>query len=274
MNYHISINQRAALALGLSLIEAVIADAFRGMLSSPKIEEKIHGNTSYKWVAVQKLIDDLPLLDLKPRAMAGYIASLEAKGVIQRCPENQKLGKGFFKAGQNFDALFNDDTYAKNCIPPMQKIAYNPNTNNPDTNNSLFFSENQNSQNEIPSYLEQSRAKVMEAKNTPVNPIESYKQTPMPNGLEGAKEAFCMWLDDQGERGKKVTRQQCEVNLKILLGCEDLAHAIESIKDAITGGWSKFYVSERKKPQSQQNGPQRGGYAPKKDLRLTGSNFD
>ena len=150
MNYTISFNQPCALAVGLDLQECVIVCGIASMFASSSIQEYVHDDICYKWIAPSKLLADLPILKFKKRSMMDKIKSLEDKGIIQRCPENQKLGKSFYRAGDKWDLLFykqpmqeNAYPYAENCTPPMQENAYPPmqenahytNTINPDINN-------------------------------------------------------------------------------------------------------------------------------------------
>ena len=160
MNYTIYINQPACLALGLDLPDAAIVDGIKSMLASSKIETFIHKGIVYKWIAPTKLLADVPILKIKKRALMGRIKALEDKGIIDRCPANQELGKSYYKSGANWDCLFSKQPMQPNAhpmqidaYPPMQPNAYppmqidahypnttiNPNTKDPIKAFSLFW---------------------------------------------------------------------------------------------------------------------------------------
>jgi hypothetical protein len=170
MNYTIYINQPACLALGLDLTDGAIVDSIKSMLASSKIETFIHEGIVYKWIAPSKLLADMPILNIKKRALMGRIKGLEEKGIIDRCPANQSLGKAYYKSGANWDNLFskqpmqmNAHPYANECIPPMQIDAHPPMQQNAHYPNTIDNNTKDRESNSPPPPFVESNRKALKA---------------------------------------------------------------------------------------------------------------
>ncbi len=152
MKYNINFNQKAVIDNKWDCLTAnhmVLLDCLVGSFNSRKLKTiNEHGEIWY-WLSVSEIIKQAPILRIKERQCRNIIKDLSDCGLVELHPENKKLGKHYIRLGLNYTKLLyfepmqnianptdepmqnNAQTYAKNCNPPMQKIAdYNSINNN------------------------------------------------------------------------------------------------------------------------------------------------
>ena len=157
MDFTISFNQPLCLSMGLDPIDSMIASSLRLIFASTSLKQYIIEDACYKQVRPELILKALPILNIKKRALQNRIASLEEKGIIERWEGNQGARMSLYKAGVNFDKLFQQvqedaqeckqmhSTNANKCTRRMQENALYQDTSNQDTktNNicpfSIFF---------------------------------------------------------------------------------------------------------------------------------------
>lgn len=110
MKYSISISQYGAARAGLlgkvDIIDLSIFDAFKDFANSDRIQKiQRHGYTWF-WVDYQLIISELPFAAINTSdAIYRRMKKLAAAEVIIFCPDNQQLGKSFFRWGPKYDIL-------------------------------------------------------------------------------------------------------------------------------------------------------------------------
>jgi len=133
MKYSIHINQKQAVALGITNInQAVIFDLLIGVAAWA--DPQIIGDEVYYWVARQKIADELPILDIKPKTVYRHLKILADNGLI----DYVKLGaKDCVKITEKGKSYYVDSkipqTGFQNPISGISKSAYkttNDNTTN------------------------------------------------------------------------------------------------------------------------------------------------
>jgi hypothetical protein len=277
MLYTISINQKAALDSGLPLNfqHLAVVAVLKNMFASSDTLEVWHDGRCFKWVALQTIADELPLLDLEKRRISGLISELEDMAIVERHPENKALRKSFFRASKNWNMLFTTmqkiaepsmqkiaEYTAKNCIDTTQKIAYDHSTNN----HSTIYKEKEEifsfSENNLPDAVKEIRVNIL--------PYQDFASLPFPSHIEKARPEWANFLKACKGIGKPIkTAQQAEALIKTLAGYSNTdSDAIASITYSIAGGYPNFYDRRASATQPKANSPQsqvRG---------RTGSNFD
>ena len=110
MKYTLTANQYAAFKLGLlgivDAIDLLLYDSFKNFANSGR-SQKLHDNgETWFWVAYAEIIKETPFLKIKSKdGVYRRMKNLEAAKIIAFHPENQKMGRTFFKWGENYDAM-------------------------------------------------------------------------------------------------------------------------------------------------------------------------
>ena len=151
MKYNININQKAVIDNGwdLKIEHLVILDSVVAMIDSHKFKTKVDGDNLWYWIKVSKILEELPLLQIKERRLRTLISELCDCNLLEKNPDNKKMRTHYIKLGSNYSKyLFsgsNEDEstmqnntkhLAENCQHTMQNIANYNNTNN-NTNNNI-----------------------------------------------------------------------------------------------------------------------------------------
>lgn len=110
MKYTITSNQYAAWRLGLhgviDLIDLAIFDAFKNFANSNRSQKLSDESGTWFWVAYPVIISELPFSGLNTKdAIYRRMKRLEAAKIIQFHPDNQRMGRTFFRWGDNYDAM-------------------------------------------------------------------------------------------------------------------------------------------------------------------------
>lgn len=102
----ISINQAQVVTLGLELdlIDLALFDYCQSYLLSSKSNKTLVEGKIYVQVRPEHIIADMPLLGLTTtKSINNHIDALIGAGLLERCPENQKLRGTYICAGYRYD---------------------------------------------------------------------------------------------------------------------------------------------------------------------------
>jgi len=101
MTYTLSINQKQAISLGLTNVNQVI---ILGLIAEVHswAEPEIIDNTVYYWTARQKIVEELPLLNLKPDSVYRHLKSLAKLGLIDYVKNGKKDCVILTKKGKSY----------------------------------------------------------------------------------------------------------------------------------------------------------------------------
>ena len=113
MKYTIQVNQAGADAANLrgkvDIIDLAIFDAFKDFANGMKCEKKICGGRVWFWISYKLIIDEIPYCNILTNdGIYRRMKNLQAAGVIDFHPDNQKTGKTFFSWGAAYDTLISD----------------------------------------------------------------------------------------------------------------------------------------------------------------------
>lgn len=107
MKYNININQKAIVDLGLDLdvIDATILDWMKDFALSNKILKIHHEGETYFFFAYEKILKDLPIINIKKDTIYRRIKKMAEQNIIIPHPNNQELNKPFYKFSELFNSL-------------------------------------------------------------------------------------------------------------------------------------------------------------------------
>lgn len=233
--------------LGISMNEYAVLDLIARLSCNPKYPFCI--------MSAESIANDF---DLSRQSVMNIFASLESKGHITR--DGQKK----IASERAYNLIIAQDKGVKKVDRGVKKVDRwcKESLHNNDINNNISIYKRE-SENFLPDYVQESRAKVA------LNDVSQYKALPFSERMEGARQAFSDWLDDQHERGKKVTRAQCEINIKALEQFSDVQQAINAIQYSIIKGYPKFYDNGAGKNEgAKHNEVARQSRAGKTDARF------
>jgi len=128
MKYTIHVNQAGADAANLrgkvDIIDLAIFDAFKDFANGTKCEKKVGPDGRvWFWVSYSLIIAEIPYCGIKTNdGIYRRMKNLQAVGVIEFHPENQRTNKTFFTWGATYDLLISDsDLRMKNLTPTDEK---------------------------------------------------------------------------------------------------------------------------------------------------------
>jgi hypothetical protein len=116
MKYTIEVNQfgadKASLRGKVDIIDLAIFSAFKDFANGTKCEKKMTPDGRvWFWISYSLIIDELPYCNIKSKdGIYRRMKNLQAAGVIDFHPDNQKENKTFFAWGQAYDLLISDTT--------------------------------------------------------------------------------------------------------------------------------------------------------------------
>ena len=113
MKWTISINQRAAVELGLEvdMIDLAVFDMLKDYTPCAACKKMQDGEKQYFSVPYKKVLSELPLLPIKTSdGLYRRFKKLEQAGILEMHPENAKMAMVWFAWGRNFQALSFDNT--------------------------------------------------------------------------------------------------------------------------------------------------------------------
>ena len=104
----LNINQAVAQEKGLDITDLLILDWFQSFSASGQMEKKITDNDVYYWCSYQKIVDDLPILNIAARGVAVHIKKLIDKHILEGVTEQTKHGKRIYirLMGGAYSALY------------------------------------------------------------------------------------------------------------------------------------------------------------------------
>ena len=114
MKYTIQISQVGADAANLrgkiDIVDLAIFDAFRDFANGTKCEKKMTPDGRvWFWISYGLIIAELPYCNIKSKdGIYRRMKNLQAAGVIDFHPDNQKKNKTFFAWGPVYDILISD----------------------------------------------------------------------------------------------------------------------------------------------------------------------
>lgn len=92
----LGIDQKRAIELGLDVVDVVLLDVIGHKLASESTEKQEIEGRQYVWVCYQSLIEWLPILGLKKRALALRLDKLVGKGILRKFIDKEKGNFTFF----------------------------------------------------------------------------------------------------------------------------------------------------------------------------------
>lgn len=112
MKYKILINQKEAIQLGLSLQEAILLDI---LSTATRWAESIHLDTEKEsyWVARQKIITELPILNIKPDTIYRKLKLLQQKKLIEYKEKGKKDCIRLTELGKSYSSKKSDKDSSK-----------------------------------------------------------------------------------------------------------------------------------------------------------------
>jgi hypothetical protein len=115
MKYNIYINQKAVIDNGwdLNITHLAILDCIAGMINSNMFQKMIEDSQEWYWVSPSKIIEELPLLNVKENRVRQLLNDLESCQLIEKNKNNQTYSRTFLKLGANYRLL----TFAENNTP-------------------------------------------------------------------------------------------------------------------------------------------------------------
>lgn len=102
----ITINQAQVVAMGLNvdIIDLALLDYCQNYLLSAKAKRTLVDGKVYVMVSPTDIINDMPLLGLTTsKSINNHIDSLIEAGLLERCPDNQKLRGTYICQGVRYD---------------------------------------------------------------------------------------------------------------------------------------------------------------------------
>lgn len=101
-NFIFEFDQEVSLRLGLKLNEMLFLDYLLKFIDSGNMRLKLRDGKRYYRLTYKKVLEDLPILNVKERQLRNIISDLEKKGILERLSEL----KNEMHLYVNFDVLF------------------------------------------------------------------------------------------------------------------------------------------------------------------------
>lgn len=142
-------NQEKAIELGLDLTDLLI---LRWIIDfSPKMSKKIIDDKEYFWVKYQALLEDIPIIDVKDRALRYRLKKLVDKDVLEHKTVKKDGTFSFYTFGNKYIELIKEmqpiaEGLATNCREGRQPIAEqnNPSTKYNKSTKYIYYGEYKN----------------------------------------------------------------------------------------------------------------------------------
>lgn len=157
MKFNINVNQLAIVKSGIDvdIFDAIIIDYLIEFSKSDSIVKISEKNIEFYWFSYDKIINDLPLLNLKRDSVYRRMKRLSEIGLLIQFPESKKIGRSFFAITEKCKKLiFSENpnvgmkTETSDSNPTSRKNQQQTSDSNPDNysinnnNSSLFSNEN------------------------------------------------------------------------------------------------------------------------------------
>jgi DNA-binding transcriptional ArsR family regulator len=229
VRYTLQINQKQAIELGIKNVNQVLILHLIGEASS-WAEPIIDNSEVFYWVSRTKIIEEIPLLNIKPDTAYRHLKSLVELGLIDYIKQGKKDLVKLTKKGRSYYVGNKSESDDNSEINPSKlgnksekNSEINPTYNNTNSNtstNDTFKENKQTKQNvEIVSNAEQdfelfwSHYPIKKAKqNAKKIFIKIYKELPQTNELIGTLETFKQTEDWMKERGKYIPHPSTWLN--------------------------------------------------------------
>lgn len=110
MKYNINISQYGAARAGLlgkvDIVDLAVFDAFRDFANSGRCHKIILHNKAWFWIDYGLVIQELPFVPITTKdGVYRRMKNLAAVGIVEFCPDNQRLARSYFCWGPTYDVL-------------------------------------------------------------------------------------------------------------------------------------------------------------------------
>ena len=289
--YNITINQKAVIDNGwdLNLYHIAILEVISDFINCNAFISISDGQGTWHWCKISKILESLPILDIKERRCKDLINKLCELGLLEINPNNQTLGRHYIRLGKEYlkYKFYSIETppmqkiaypmqkktepcnllhtpHAENCIPPMQKIAYDNNNNNIINikDNNKDFANLKNFEN-----LNDNLASDTNTPQTNKNVKNKEKTCEKKEVPTEWQEVVNVWLEYK-RKNKQTYKDEDSIYLfykKLLrLSCGNLDTAMEIIADSRANNYRGIF--ELRKTNTQQVNILPGGGIKKIDI--------
>lgn len=115
MKYNLNINQKAIIDndLDIDIIDGAILDYMYSFSHSSKIMKVFEGNLVYYFFAHKKIVEDLPVLRIKPDAVYRRLKKMCDLGLILQHPNSKQLRMTLYAFTDVIQSLYFDDVTSK-----------------------------------------------------------------------------------------------------------------------------------------------------------------
>ncbi len=114
--YIFNFSQQILVKLNLTLTEALILDYLLKFIENGTCFKNINGK-KYMWVSIKKVLDDLPILNIKERALRTILNKLEKSNIISK---QTVQNKQYIYINKNI-LFFEEDHLCEDCLTPQDK---------------------------------------------------------------------------------------------------------------------------------------------------------
>jgi hypothetical protein len=112
-------NQEKVVELGLSVNDLILLNYITDAIASPTMQHRVQDGIAYVWLKHDRILQDLPILDIKERSLINYLNKLKDLGLLSVCVikiDCNRGGKSYYAITEKCEALKYDQ---------LQKIALN-----------------------------------------------------------------------------------------------------------------------------------------------------
>lgn len=287
MKYNILINQAAAVKLNLKLdyLDLAIFDCVAGVLNRPEFPSLSIPSKGmiFKWVSTRIILQDLPLLGLKERAIRSRIDKLVDAGLLIKHVDINDGNKPYYTQGKNFSKMFvannttrqddadprqeNADTTRQDDADPRNTDAdnYNNNNNTKDNNITNYNNGNENKFSPAPPRTEQRKFSKdngltpwnLNVRQSAIDKIDAaFEQLIFPYEDAEFKRLFYILCCSPKWRAKTIHAFQMSLNK---LQNYDRDFSAKLIEDSIAGGWQGLVFGDTDKKYQDYLKTKKGG---------------
>ena len=143
MKYEIlGFNQKQVIELNLNLKDLLLLDYITDAIASPTMEHRVQDGVAYVWLKHDRILKDLPILDISERSLIDYLNKLKDLGLLNVCVIKVDSGRGsksYYAITERCEELKYDQVQkiavsqrpgAENCTSDNTSNISSDNTNN------------------------------------------------------------------------------------------------------------------------------------------------
>ena len=247
-------SQEKALELGFDVNDLLIIRWFVDFYSSSKMVKMNVGDRTYVWVNYSKVIEDIPILNMKKDTLSRRMKKICETGIMEH--ETLKQGGTFslYRLTDKYDQLISNDGntegtkknpegYGKKSRPVTEK---NPEQNINLLNNNSIKDINTNSSKEEFLHPKNEDVEKNIKKETVNSVISSYTES------KDLQDALHDFVDMRTKMRKPLTPRAMKLSLNKLdeLALDDITK-IAIVNQSIEHGWQTFYKLQNNNGQRQ-----------------------